>query len=149
MKCFGCDRHFPSLRCQVLKTRKILLHIQVKQVSSAELLKYSCNVRPCVAGNPLCRDDFIVWRSQISALQIYKVIVSLLLFFSCFSSRIQIIVEKYSRLSDYLQISGLQHKATSEKAYKPQGLITQSIRNPSCRIYPDKVAGMEGGSAHP
>ena len=53
------------------------------------------NVRPYVAKNPPCRNDFIVWGSQISTSQTYKVIISLLLFFSYFSTRIRFAMRKY------------------------------------------------------
>src|SRR5436190_7647511 len=41
----------------------------------------------------------MAWGSQISTSQIYKVIISLLLFFSYFSTRIQIVVRKMLQFS--------------------------------------------------
>jgi hypothetical protein len=63
--------------------------------SFLSLSERRCNVHPCVPKNPACRNDFMVWGSQISTSEIYKVIISLLLFFSYFSTRIRVIMRKY------------------------------------------------------
>jgi hypothetical protein len=52
-------------------------------------------VHPYVPENPTCRNDFMGWGSQISTTLIYKAIISLLLFFSYFSTRIRFLLRKY------------------------------------------------------
>jgi hypothetical protein len=48
-----------------------------------------------VPENPTYQNDFKGWGSQISTTLIYKAIISLLLFFSYFSTRIRFLLRKY------------------------------------------------------
>jgi hypothetical protein len=58
------------------------------------------SVHPYVTKNPACRNDFMVLGSQVFTSQMYKVIFSLLLFFSYFPTSIQILVGKYYSCSN-------------------------------------------------
>jgi hypothetical protein len=69
-------------------------------------------VHPYVPKNPACRNDFMVLGSQIFISQTYKVMISLLLFFSYFPTSIRILVGKYYGCSNSIgcPVDGVEYR---------------------------------------